>query len=321
MRLTQPAGLATRAVIAVGISGIALTGSLAVVLVLVLTLTIAISASLSDFLEFAHILPPRVIWPLIWLAAAVGGVVWLARVIKQAIRNERTELFERTTPISDAPVDDRSAIQSAVGRFSRQVDIPEPAVRIDPTETPLAFTMYRPVDPLSRADHGEMPTIIISRGLIDTLSQREVSAVLAHETAHIGNDDLRLVTAALVPLIAAETLTEDIGYTSNIFEVCGHLLSFVALVGIGVFSRGREMAADRGAVAITGDPAALATALEKIDDSSPAKPVSDLREHVRSTNAINIVPTLGTESVKSGLRSTHPSLEARIEQLRSLAAD
>lgn len=321
MRLTQPAGLATRAVIAVGISGTVLASSLAVVLVLVITLAMAISASLSDFLEFAHILPPRAIWPLIWSAAAIGGVVWLARVIKQAIRNERTELFERTTSISDAPVDERSAIQSAVGRFSRQVDIHQPEVRIDPTETPLAFTMYRPVDPLIRAIHSEIPTIVISRGLIDTLSQRELSAVLAHEIAHIGNDDLRLLTAALVPLIATETLTEDVGYTSNIFEVCGYLLSFVALVGIGVFSRGREMAADRGAVAITGDPAALATALEKIDDSSPAKPISDLREHVRSTNAINIVPTLGTESVKSGLRSTHPSLEARIEQLRSLAAD
>ncbi|AHF99945.1 heat shock protein HtpX [Halostagnicola larsenii XH-48] len=304
-----------------GISGIVLASSLAVVLVLVIALTMAISAYLSDFLELAHILPPRAIWPLIWLAAAVGGIVWFARTIKQAIRNERTELFERTTPISEVPVDERSTIQSAVGRFSRQVDIHQPAVRIDPTETPLAFTMYRPVDPLIRSDQSKIPTIVISRGLLDTLSQGELSAVLAHEIAHIGNDDLRLLTAALVPLIAAETLTEDVGYTSNIFEVCGHLLSFVALVGIGVFSRGREMAADRGAVAITGDPAALATALEKIDGSSPAKPISDLREHVRSTNAINIVPTLGTEPVKSGLRSTHPSLETRIMQLRSLAAD
>lgn len=321
MRLTTPAGLVIRAAIAVGISVAVLAGSVAGVLVLTVTLAMVFSKYLSDFFGFVHILPPRAIWPLIWLAAAIGGIIWLARTIKRVIRDGRDELFKGTTPISEVTIDERSAIQSAVSRFSRQVSISQPEVRIDPTDTPLAFTMYRPDDPLIRTGRSDTPTIVVSSGLIETLSQKELSAVLGHEIAHIVNDDLRLLTAALVPLIAADTHTEDIGYPTNMFEVCGHLLKFVALVGIGVFSRGREMAADRAAVAITGDPAALATALEKIDGSAPPKPTTDLRENVQSMNVINILPILVTEPTESGLRSTHPSLEVRLEQLRSLEVD
>lgn len=321
MRLTTLAGLAARAALAVVISGVVLAGSLAIVLVIAVTGGMIFSAYASDLLGVAHISLPSVVWLAVWSLCGLCAIAWFTRAIASAVRTGRADLLHRTTPLSEIAGDEPSTIESAVGRLARQIDVPKPPIRIDPTATPLAFTTYRPDDPIVRTGHDATPVLVVSEGLIETLSESELSAVLAHELAHISNDDLRLLTVILVPLIAAETLTPDEGSTSNAFEVCGHILSFIASIGVGVFSRGRELAADRAAAELTGDPAALATALEKLDEAAPAKPTADLREHARSTNAIAILPTLGDERIDSGLRSTHPPLETRLERLRSLAAD
>lgn len=321
MRLTTPTGLATRAALAAAINGVVLAGTLAIVVVFAVAGGMILSAYASRFLEVVHVDPPTVVWSVVWSLCALGAIGWVARAIDRAVRTERAELLHRATPLSKAAGEKLSKIDHSVERLARQVDLPKPAVRVDPTATPLAYTTYRPDDPIVRTDRVEVPVIVVSQGLIETLSESELSAILAHEIAHIANDDLRLITVVLVPLVAAETLTADEGPTSNVFEVCGRLLRFVASIGIGVFSRGRELAADRGAVAITGDPATLAAALERLDEAGSIKPTTDLREHARSTNAINVLPTLPPGPDTTGLRSTHPPLETRLEQLRTLAAE
>ncbi|MDS0474804.1 M48 family metalloprotease [Natrinema sp. 1APR25-10V2] len=321
MRLTRKAGLATRAALSASISGAVLAGSLAIVLAIAVVSGMVFSAYASDLLRFAHISLPDVVWSAVWSLCGLCAFGWFARAIVNAVRTERADSFQRTTPLSKSTVDEPANVEYTVGRLARQTDVPKPPIRVNPTATPLAFTTYRPDDPIVRTSHDATPVIVVSQGLIETLSESELSAVLAHELAHISSDDLRLLTVVLVPLIAAETLTPDEGSTSNVFEVCGHYLSFIALIGVSVFSRGRELAADRAAAELTGDPTALATALEKLDDTAPVKPTADLREHARSANAIAILPTLGNERPSSGLRSTHPPLETRLERLRSLAAN
>lgn len=321
MRLTTPAGLAARATFAAAINGAVLAGSLAIMVVFAIAGGMILSAYASDVLGIIHIVPPSGVWPVVWSLCALGVIVWFILSIQSVIRTERANVLHRTMPLSKTEVDETQNIGYLVDRLARQVDIPKPTIRIDPTATPLAYTTYQQDDPIVRTGHVATPTIVISQGLIETLSESELSAVLAHELAHIANDDLRLITMVLVPLVAAETLTADEGSTSNVFELCGHLLGFVASIGVGVFSRGRELAADRGAVAITGDPATLAAALERLDGAGPSKPTTDLRDHARSTNAINVLPTLSPGRDSTDLRSTHPPLETRLEQLRSLAAD
>ncbi|WP_218011975.1 M48 family metallopeptidase [Natrinema sp. CBA1119] len=321
MRLTTPVGLITRATLATVTSVAVLAGSLTVVLVIAITSGMVFSAYAADLLGFTHISLPSVVWSVVWSLCGLCAVVWFTRAIASAVRTGRADLLHRTTPLSKTAVDEPSTIEYTVGRLARQIDVPKPPIRIDPTATPLAYTTSRPDDPIVRTSHDATPVIVVSQGLIETLSESELSAVLAHELAHISNDDLRLLTVVLVPLIAAETLTPDEGSTSTVFEVCGHILSFIAVIGVGVFSRGRELAADRAAAELTGDPAALATALEKLDEAASAKPTADLREHARSTKAITILPTVGDGPTSTGLRSTHPPLEMRLEQLRSLAAD
>lgn len=320
MRLTTPAGLAIRAVLAAAISGMVLAGSFAIVAVIAIAGGMIISAYATDLLGAVQRSPPRLFWPIVWSLCALGATGWFVRTIERIVRTERRALLERAVPPSEVAVVETSHLDSTVDRLARQVGIPVPELRVDPTATPLAYTAYRPTDHIVRVGRDDTPVIVLSKGLLELLPRSELVAVLAHEIGHIANDDCRLMTVVLVPLIAAETLTEDEGSTSNVFEVCGHLLCFIASIGVGVFSRGRELAADRAAATMTGEPGALAAALERLDGTEPTKPTADLREHARSTNAINVLPTLGFANTVTGLRSTHPSLETRLEQLRSLAA-
>lgn len=321
MRLTTPAGRTLRAALAVGICGAVLAGSLTVVLVIAIVGGMIGTAYASDLLGFAHIDPPRYVWPGTWSVCALVALGWITRAIARTVRAEREALLERTVPPSEVAVAETSHLDSSLERLARQGSIPVPELRVDPTATPLAYTTYRPDDPIVRVGRDETPVVVISRGLIELLPRSELVAVLAHEIGHLANDDRRLITVVLVPLIAAETLTEDVGTTTNVAEICGHLLSFVASIGVGVFARGRELAADRAAVTMTGDPGALAAALERLSSVEPPKPTADLRQHARSTNAINAVPTLTPGRDTAGLHSMHPPLETRLEQLRTFAAD
>lgn len=89
--------------------------------------------------------------------------------------------------------------------------------------------------------------------------------------------------------------------------------------GTGLFSRGREFAADRAGVHFTGDPGALANALERLDDTLADRPPEDLRDHVHTRDALNVVPSLDPEhDGGGGLLATHPATETRIERLREL---
>lgn len=76
---------------------------------------------------------------------------------------------------------------------------------------------------------------------------------------------------------------------------------------VDAFSRQREFAADRGTVALTGDPGTLVAALEALADADPT-PTEDLRE-VSGISRFCIVST-------HEYRRTHPPVGARIERLR-----
>lgn len=90
----------------------------------------------------------------------------------------------------------------------------------------------------------------------------------------------------------------------------------VTLPGTLVLSRYREYAADRGAVAITGDPAALARTLAELHGASDV-PETDMRL-AAGFNAFCIVPA-GYGSLP--VPWTHPPTDGRIRRLRELAAE
>lgn len=223
-------------------------------------------------------------------------------------------------------------LERAVHRVAQQVDVPAPTVYVAPTETPLSLTTgFRPA----------AARLVVSEGLLDALRERELHAVVAHELAHVANRDAAVMTAATLPTGAAERVRELLaGPTAGVRHgqvsradyadavmTTGLLLALPVWVGSRLLaaslSRTREFAADDGAVAITGDPAALAAALTRIDDRLADRPTDDFR--LTSVAAFAIVEPARREyrGFFAGLRrwvdgafATHPPTSARVERLR-----
>jgi Zn-dependent protease with chaperone function/Zn-finger nucleic acid-binding protein len=109
--------------------------------------------------------------------------------------------------------------------------------------------------------------IVISRGLFDILTPREVQAVVAHELGHIVHRDFILMSivqaAPLILYYIYRSLrrSRDKGAAIAVTALGLYILSQYGVLG---FSRNREYHADRFSGEATGDPSLLASALTKI---------------------------------------------------------
>jgi heat shock protein HtpX len=81
-------------------------------------------------------------------------------------------------------------------------------------------------------------------------------------------------------------------------------------------SRSREFEADRGGAEISGDPKALAAALDKIERYAKGLPMPTAEHHPETAQMMIINPLSG--GGLSGLFSTHPSTQERVERLLSM---
>ena len=89
-----------------------------------------------------------------------------------------------------------------------------------------------------------------------------------------------------------------------------------ALIQMAI-SRAREFEADRGGAQISGDPAALAMALEKIHRYGQAVPFDTAQAHPATAQMMIVNPLAG--GTIANLFSTHPPVEERIARLMALA--
>jgi heat shock protein HtpX len=88
------------------------------------------------------------------------------------------------------------------------------------------------------------------------------------------------------------------------------------LVQLGI-SRSREYLADEAGSRLSGDPLALATALEKLHADAEAAPA----QVEPATASLHIVNPFGATGGLTRLFSTHPPAEERIRRLRAMALD
>ncbi|MGA2045396.1 MAG: M48 family metalloprotease [Roseiarcus sp.] len=169
-------------------------------------------------------------------------------------------------------------------------------------------------------------TIAITRGLVQTLDESELEAVLAHEIVHIRNRDTRLMAIAtlctailfrvawvnvacflqpspqwlFLALFAAKffwSMLVILGWSCIAAGVC------VVMARLAI-SHAREFVADAGAIELTKNPAALISALRKMSGRDEVAHVDF------ATQAAMISP------MKPRLFSTHPPLAERIAALR-----
>lgn len=176
----------------------------------------------------------------------------------------------------------------------------------------------------------EKSYIVVTTGLIEKLNREELEGVLAHEMAHIANQDIKLMLY-VAGLIGIFTLVGTFFYymmiaPSNSENGSKMKIVFFALwilfAVVGVFfatlfklelSRKREYLADATGAKFTRYPEGLASALEKI--KGDPDPLVD-KANKATAHLFISTPFRNRTSFWNRIFSTHPPIDDRISRLR-----
>ena len=197
--------------------------------------------------------------------------------------------------------------------------LPMPKVYEIDSDSPNAFATGR------SPNHA---TVAVTTGIRRILTREELSAVLAHEMAHVGNRDT-LIMAVVASIAGAISMLAFMAQFAAIFGsfggdrdrgggIIGLLVAAIimpiaaTLVRLAI-SRAREYQADATGAKTCGNPHALASALEKLEMGSEIRPmqVSESASHLFIVN-----PLSGKTMAR--LFSTHPPIEERVRRLREM---
>ena len=214
-------------------------------------------------------------------------------------------------------------LHAAIQRLCITADLPMPKVAVIQSDMPNAFATGR--SPRHAA-------VAVTTGLMRRLEPRELEAVLAHELSHVKHRDVAVMTLASFFAMVAGMIVRfgfffggggmydednrNSGQAVMVAILVSMVVYAISFLLIRALSRYREFAADRGSAILTKSPSSLASALNKISGSMGRIPQRDLRM-AEGLNQFFIVPA-GVKNGLSNLFATHPTLEARLEQLRRL---
>lgn len=252
------------------------------------------------------------VWFVMWLVAAAGGdsILLGAAGAQQVSHEDAPQLFnvvEEMKIAAGLPV------------------MPEVYIIDDPA--PNAFAVGR---------SPERCAVAVTSGLVKRLGRDELQGVIGHEVGHILNRDTRFMTQAAV-MLGAIVMISDIFMRSlwygggsrrrggdrdnqgqQIMMLIAIVMAIVAPLAARLLwlacSRRREYLADATSARLTRYPQGLAAALEKIAAGAGAE--SKLAAN-RSLAPLYIENPLHL----SGLFSTHPPIQERIDILRAMSGD
>lgn len=189
-------------------------------------------------------------------------------------------------------------------------------------ELPVHPELYYLPSPLPNAlslGNRRSPIVAVTRGILERLTEQELAAALAHEIAHIKNNDISLLTLAarMNRIVSALSSAGQILlfmylpvflFTGAVIPlpaiallIATPVMSFALQLALG---RTREFAADLTAADLTGDPESLARALLKLERGPFGlwDMLFPKREERRGNRVF----------------STHPATEERVRRLRKL---
>ncbi len=222
----------------------------------------------------------------------------------------------RAQEVSENHPDPRVRIYAAdVREMARRAGLPIPRITLIESDQPNAFATGR--DPHHAA-------VAATTGLLALLDRREIRAVMGHELAHVKNRDTLTMTVTA-------TLAGSIGRLANCALIFGprdreRPGGFLGVIAVAILapmaaalvqmaiSRGREYEADAGGAEISGDPAALASALQKIEAHARGGRVNMQAERNPATAHMFIINPLAGRGADN-LFSTHPSTQNRVAAL------
>lgn len=216
------------------------------------------------------------------------------------------------------------ALYAVVRDLATRADLPMPKVAIVADPTPNAFATGR---------NPKRAVVAVTEGLLHLVDAHELRGVIAHELGHVANRD------TLVASIAASAAAA-IGHIGNMLQwgaimgggardgegerggglsllVVGMLAPLAAVMMQMGISRSREFLADEFAARLTGDPRALASALQRLQGQGQRLLAAGAPAPAPATLSLSIVNPLAGHSVFR-LFATHPPIEARVQRLLEL---
>ncbi len=209
-------------------------------------------------------------------------------------------------------------LYAMVQQLCDRANLPLPGVYIVPSAAANAFATGR--DPQHAA-------VAVTEGIISLLPEDELEAVIAHELSHVYNRDTLTQAEAATVAGAISGLAQFASYgmffggsrnNNRGGNPIGLLLTIIlapmaATVIQLAISRTREFSADAGAAKLTGNPKALARALQRLDLTARQIPI----EGNPAFEPLLIMNSFSGKAM-ANLFSTHPSTEARIQALMKL---
>lgn len=279
-----------------------------------------------------------------WLSIGMPILTTLAIFVGLPLLNHwQRGLF--TQRLESATREPPAELRQRVTRLSKVADMRPPSVAMIESDNATAFTTgMRP----------GTAQITVTSALLETLSDSELNAVIAHELSHIKNRDIPVMTMVMVPIVVAAGLwtvmTSDPdrrgerrrsgfrfeGVITGLFGGIAGVFWPLACLSVAPFARYRELAADRGAAVITGEPGTLAMALERMDGRTV--PATDLR--LVGVSPLAILPVSDTAAAWTGgwetptewlpipIRErvsvsarTHPATTTRIRRLQAAQSE
>ena len=247
----------------------------------------------------------------------IGVAIWF--VISYFFHTQMIQMATHSEPLERR---DNKRVYNLTENLCMSVGMPMPKLYIIESDALNAF---------ASGINEKTFAVTLTRGIINTLNDEELEGVIAHELTHIRNRDVRLLIVTIVfvgifATIADLALRMLLNGGGNMFSSRNRkndkgggamLLLIILLVAGAIYflsilfklalSRSREYMADAGAVELTHNSMALASALRKISGHSTLKEVGN-----------DEVKELFIDYKAEGffsLFATHPPIEKRIQVL------
>jgi len=251
----------------------------------------------------------------------VGGIVGIMVVVQYYMSDK---LILMSTGAKEVTAEQQPALHRMVKELAERYDMPMPKVAVIDTPIPNAFATGR---------NPKNALVAVTTGIQQRLNERELQAVIGHELAHVANRDMRVlavanflvtVTSFLMTMLFWNMLFGGMGGRRNnngggvmMVYLVTMIVYFIGQLLVLALTRYREYGADHTGAEISGDPGALADALEKISGTVANIPDKDLRK-LQTASAFLIIPAALKGEGSMNLFSTHPPLHERVKRLREL---
>ena len=204
-------------------------------------------------------------------------------------------------------------VTQIISHLIQKEKMPMPELYVINSDQPNAFATGR---------NPKNAKVAVTTGILKLLNRDELEGVLAHELSHIKNRDI-LVSSIAAMLAAAISFMSRMVFwgggnrnrnTHPAVIVIAMIAAPVASIIIRMaISRTREFGADKTGAEISGNPLALASALEKIERY--ANVPMDVNPAVSQLFISDPLKAFSGNSF-SKLFSTHPPTKERVRRLR-----